>query len=964
MSLARTAGRFASRIAALLLCVFPVVAQTDRTSVSVRPVGAASLAVKPRSAATLIFRVANDSGRDLELAGRLTLPEGWKPVMGEAPFRLAAGAETIRLVPVFVPVEARAGAYSVGYLVGALNDPPVLAEGKAEITVLQDARLGLQSLDLPPFAIAGDVCRSRFLVSNLGNIALDVDLAVKSNGYEVTCDMKRIRIEAGESRRIEVAVRSDTGLRKKLIQQVELFAEAAVANGPVLKASALTQQEIIPRVYGINDAYNKLPMEVGLIALAGGGATSGQFMVSGSGALDASGKRTVDALFRGPGHADFNLFGMQREEYRLKVDSPNAGLALGDKVYSLTNLTNLGEYGRGAEARLSFGPWSVRGYAAKNLFIASPDTDRAFQLGYTPWNAFSLKLNYMSESRPGRQNSRILSLQSRYSCRLADVTVEYSWDRTAGTGLRPANTALWLEAGGSAGIASYRVNLIRSGSEYQGYYQNLDFRSAEFSLIPWTKLQVRASYLDQRRNTAIFPYFLPFYDRTFQAGLQYQAKPWLNLSLEQRIHDREDLSQDARFAYRDSTVRTGALGQFGPFSVQGYFDFGSTHNTLTGESERLAEYTFSLNAVVINSFTVGGYVHYRNQKETFTGDRERQLDLNFNAGYQTGRTRLEAFYRTSMHQELYQTALSEKSFENPLFLLNNYDMFGLSVTQRFANGHQLSLRVQRAAGSFAAGEAGRRLIGLLEYSIPLGMPVSRKTTIGSLRGKIYDAEDGRKGVAGAVVRANDLATLTGKNGDYAFNGLEPGRYLLTLEAPAEARSKITLERTPLGVDVAGGRNSECSIGLVTGSAILGRITVYKPERSNAALSIKAPAESGPTPSDAVDKPKADEAKPKMIESGALAAAVVELVGADGEVLHARTDEDGRFAFEGLRPGKVTVSVLTDTLPELHVFEKESFEIDLAPGSRHQVEFKVFPVVRPVQIITSGEVTIIKKNPVN
>ncbi len=722
----------------------------------------------------------------------------------------------------------------------------------------------------------------------------------------------------------------------------------------------MTQQEIIPRVYGVNDAYNKLPMEIGLIALAGGGPVGAQFMVSGSGAVDALGKRTVEALFRGPGRPDFNLFGMQREEYRLRYDSPAVGLTLGYKVYSLTNLTNLGEYGRGAEARLSFGDWSVRGFAAKSLFIASPDSDRALQLGFAPSEAFSLKLNYLSESREGKAGSRIFSLQSRYASRLATVTMEYSWDATSAAGPAAGNTALWLETDGSAGIASYRINLIRSGANFGGYYQNLDYRSAEVTLNPWKKLQVRGSYLDQRRNTAILPYFLPFYDRTIQAGLQYQAASWFGLSLEQRIHDRQDLSQDARFDYRDSTLRAGAVTHFGLLDLQAYLDIGRTHNTLTGESEHLAEYTFSANATVINRFTLGGYVHYRNQKETFTGDHERQLDLNFNVGYQVGRTRAEAYYRTSVHQELYQTALSEKSFEDPLFLLNNYDMFGLSFSQRFGNGHQLSLRVQRAADGFASGEGRSRMIGLLEYSIPLGMPVSRKTTVGRLRGKIFDAEAGRAGVAGVVVRANDLAALTDEKGEYTFNGLEPGPYLLTLDASAGARSKITLERTPLEVSVAGGRNSECSIGLVTGASVEGRILVYKIDRSEATPSIKPPTMNGPAPSETEDKPKADEAKPKMVESGALSSAIVELVGADGEIFHARTDEEGRFAFEGLRPGKVSVSVLPDTLPEFHVFEQETLELDLAPGSRREVEFKVFPVVRPIRIITAGEVTIIKK----
>ena len=170
--------------------------------------------------------------------------------------------------------------------------------------------------------------------------------------------------------------------------------------------------------------------------------------------------------------------------------------------------------------------------------------------------------------------------------------MEYAWDGTSAARPAAANTALWLEAGGSAGIASYRVNLIRSGANFGGYYRNLDYRSADFTLNPWKKLQVRASYLDQRRNTAILPYFLPFYDRTVQAGFQYQASSWFGLSLEQRIHDRQDLSPDARFDYRDSTLRARGLAHFGPLNLQGYLDIGRTHNTLTGESEQLAEYAF------------------------------------------------------------------------------------------------------------------------------------------------------------------------------------------------------------------------------------------------------------------------------------------------------------------------------------------------------------------------------------
>ena len=72
-------------------------------------------------------------------------------------------------------------------------------------------------------------------------------------------------------------------------------------------------------------------MEVGFVALAGGGPMSTQITVSGAGAVDATGKRTVEVGFRGPGRNDFNLFGNQREEYRLRYERRTVGLTPGTK---------------------------------------------------------------------------------------------------------------------------------------------------------------------------------------------------------------------------------------------------------------------------------------------------------------------------------------------------------------------------------------------------------------------------------------------------------------------------------------------------------------------------------------------------------------------------------------------------------------------------------------------------------
>jgi len=86
---------------------------------------------------------------------------------------------------------------------------------------------------------------------------------------------------------------------------------------------------------------------------------------------------------------------------------------------------------------------------------------------------------------------------------------------------------------------------------------------------------------------------------------------------------------------------------------------------------------------------------------------------------------------------------------------------------------------------------------------------------------------------------------------------------------------------------------------------------------------------------------------------------VELSG-EGDVFRQTTDPDGRFLFEGLRPGTYTLKVSDDNLPEFHVFERDTVTVDLKPGAKEEVLVKVIPVVRTIQIIDRGEVRIKKR----
>ena len=950
----RTAAALLAAVAALF--VVPAAAQGPTQVVTVAFVKPGILEAKPQTSMTVVFRVANATKKAHDFTGRAALPDGWTLAMDDPAFNLAPGESSIRLLSVRVPGRAIAGIYRISYTAAAKDDPKLTARADAELRVLLEPRLALQAVDGPPFAIAGENTRTRFLVANPGNIALDLDLEVKCDGTRVADAVRSLRLDAGESKPLDIVVPTDSGLRKQQTQVIEFRASSTVLSAGTITAAATAQVDVIPRVYGSDEYFDKLPAEAGIMAMtADPGRTFAQFMFSGSGALDAGGRRKVDFFFRGPGRDEFYVFGFQREEYRLSYDSPAFGFHAGDKSFSLTRLTEFGKYARGGEARLDLGPVSVRGFYAGSLFPGENLKETAAQIGVTPMQNFSVRFNLLMRSDFGRPAGRILSLESRYASSAINLRLEYAADVTSGLAMQSANTGLSLEANGGVKSFFYQVNIIRSGADYKGYFRNLDYNMGELTYAPWARLQLRASYFDQKRNTPIEPYFSAFRDRTTQFGLIYRTSSWLSLTADQRNHERRDLSFESQFNFQDRSFRLGSLMTFGAVNIQAAVDLGRTYNELTRAYERLAEYTVSAGVLVLNKLTLSGYAHYRDQDESFTGDRIRRLDLDFNAGLQLGRTDISVFYRTALHEQLYRSALSEESFKDPAFILNNYELFGLSVSRRFGNGHILSFRLQNAVNPFAGSGPSRAFVGLVSYSIPVGIPVRRKTDVGRIRGLVYDAESGRKGVAGVFVKANDMVTVTNEKGEFVFNSVAPGAYAMTIDARGAGPDKVTLAKAPFQLQVEGGQKLEYAIGLTAGSTIAGRILIYRFDKPDAAQFIKANVPPrGPAASLALESGRSP-----LVEGGGLGLAVVEVQCGD-EVFHQLTDGDGRFQFDGLRPGKYILQVFEDNLPELHTFEKSSYEFEIGPGQKRDVLIKVLPVMREIQIVDQGDLTVPKK----
>ena len=68
-----------------------------------------------------------------------------------------------------------------------------------------------------------------------------------------------------------------------------------------------------------------------------------------------------------------------------------------------------------------------------------------------------------------------------------------------------------------------------------------------------------------------------------------------------------------------------------------------------------------------------------------------------------------------------------------------------------------------------------------------------------------------------------------------------------------------------------------------------------------------------------------------------------------------------FTFDDVRPGQWTLAVHADNLPGYHYFEKDTFEIELAPGEKKEMLIRVLPRKRTIQIIKEGETLLEEEN---
>ena len=275
-----------------------------------------------------------------------------------------------------------------------------------------------------------------------------------------------------------------------------------------------------------------------------------------------------------------------------------------------------------------------------------------------------------------------------------------------------------------------------------------------------------------------------------------------------------------------------------------------------------------------------------------------------------------------------------------------------ALTGRLASALALDLRLRQ---SYRPDEHSDTAI-LLALSRRVDIPTIRKTSVGSVRGRVFDKEDQSGGLAGVIVRLNDLAVLTDEAGEFHFPAVKPGAYRLSFDQGSLGLNRSPELPMPMTLTVRGGQTEKLEIAVVKVAGLKGTITRYTfavrdtaSATAGAVAQVSIPGVLYVEGANGRTVPGSGEQDRELVPGNALANVLIEL-RSGGTVLRKLSDDQGQFEFSDLVPGVWALRVSSYTLPAHHDLETTQLSFELKPGQVSEIALRVVPRLRTIRIL--------------
>jgi hypothetical protein len=875
-----------------LLIFFPVALTAQIGSFEIQLVNDSSIRFNPGASANIAFKLINNTTEDQKVSLKIDQPIGWRCFSDLNSIPTRKSQSTIKILSFSIPINCMAGDYLINIEAFDSLEHKV-AKISLPVTIKSKFKLNIEKIIAPEYVFAGDTFTVQFMVQNLSNSIAEIDALLKGTGND---EKLRFLLNPDSSVFISRSIIAEKGFLNYVQKSVSLT--ASLVDMPEIRVSNNHFYKLIPSKGIKYDPYERFPVAFSTLFFTDklGGERLYALMVniSGQGFLDENKTKAFNFNFQGPNRRGKPLYGVY-DEYWIEYLAPKSKLLLGDNTYSLSYLTEFSRYGRGARAEHSFNNFTVGSFIVIPRFYPTIKREIAAYATYSESKKLILQVGYLSKQLINDELAHLITLNgSGAPFKWGKIDWEYALGSFGSEYKQAIKTELSLH------FRSVRLfyNYTMAEKYFPGYFSDTRYMLANANVSISKKISAGVNYSYNHQNAALDTLYgsAPFSENIY-FSINYQFMKDAGLSTSYNYRYRLDRMEPMKFHYSENSMRISLYKHFRKFRWNLMGEYGNTDNLLMIEDKRfnvMYQGRLTMNYQISAKFNINAYVNYRESKRYLVDD-----DKNWIYG-----TSMNTVFNKKMSASVnYQSSYSVEEYYRDRSILDGRMRY--SPNQN--NNIEISMRYHLERNSLDQKEISI----MAKYIRTINIPAGKKKNIGKLSGKIIN--NGVNNVAGLVISIGADKAVTDKNGYFNFPMLPAGNYYLMIDYSNAGVNAITVMPPPFQVEVFPGIETKFDIGITLASNITGEILIVRDESA--------------------DNKSYAEIKEKMGK-------ILIEVKNENEVFRIFTKEDGKFSFEGLRPGPWTVKVYERDIPGEFELVTDLFHLSLVPGQTEHIEIKV------------------------
>jgi len=854
-------------------------------------------ALIPGSAYTFVFSVLNSDSADVPVYPRLELPAGWADLTRDRGFIVKAGDREIIIQSVSIPSYTRPGKYTVTYSLAACNGAGL---GSVSLTVHVSAvkKLRVDRLDAPPFVMAGARIDAAFSVKNEGNDVEEILLVPENCETDGT---RRVSLSPGEACTVHTFANTGREQGKVSFRFLKLTARFLVTADSLAEASSYARVDVFPVEEERKDAFNRFPVKLsaGYLGRQKGERYYSGFQgeIYGKGLIDE--RKKIEFLAIGPNRFDLSVSG-RHDQYYLTYKTPEFSAHIGDKTFSSTLLTEYARYGRGAEIRYVHEKLELGAFGQMPRYFGDIKNEYSTWSRYNISDKTGLRAGYFGKSAKESGGSANLYSLSGWAKPFARSLFETEFSRGFFRG--KAGNGILLKGQAEGEKLNLSFLYLATGKNYPGYYSNTTQATANLNFPVTEKLGVNLNYrldaLNPKQDTL---YGVAPLTNGYRGGINWRYSGKGTFSLYAGKLEQRDRLPSSLFHYSEDYLRGALYRQTGGLNITIEGEMANTDNRYTGNRGR----SWLASTDIDYAFSRGHAGIFTSYQHTSRYDAAGQQQLIYGA---------DLFFRYKDRTELNLSIQNSYSVGE---YYRNRSLLWATFRQRTGRCQYIDLACNYALLQKQVDKKDFSVA--LKYTVELNIPVKRIAEYGELAGAVTNAGSGH--VEGIRLFCGGHTAITGKNGEFKFRNLLPGKYYVLFDQTTLEMNAIPDIRQPVEVTIAPGSNY-FFVGLTRSSAIKGRVLLHG--------------------ADASVRLSGANSEPGHV--------IIELSREGEETRRKLVPLSSSFVFDNLRPGPWKVLALKNGLGDAYRIMTGVFDVRPGPGEEICLEIVVVKKAKEIRFL--------------